>query len=326
MLDTHQLLILAEVARYGSYTAAAKALGYSQPAISYQMRLLERAARAPLAMRAGRGIVLTEAGRRLADHAEIVLTALAAAESELRAMSEQRADTVRLGAFRSSCATLVPRLLDRLARSTSDGDADPAPQLVVQQVEPPEAAQLLRSGKIEVGLLCDWSNEGTADAERGLRRVSLMTDRRCVVVPADHWLARETSGGDEVDFADLADEPWVMETVRDRFLAACAAARFEPRLVATADDHVTIQNLVTSGVGITLMNELAISAHLDSRLRVRPLANWPQRRIYALASPEVLREAPVAHTVRELRTAARTLRGRLRSAPIGVQRPGLQAA
>ncbi|MEU4645374.1 LysR family transcriptional regulator [Micromonospora sp. NPDC023814] len=326
MLDAHQLFILAEVARCGSYTAAAKALGYSQPAISYQMRLLERATRAPLVMRAGRGIVLTEVGRRLADHADIVRAALVAAESEIRELSEQRADTVRLGAFQSSCATLVPALLDRLARTAPDDGARPAPQLVVHQVEPPEAAQLLRSGKIDVGLLCDWTNEGTADAERGLRRVSLMTDRRCVVVPADHWLARGTSDTDEVDFADLADEPWVMETVRDRFLAACAGARFTPRLVATADDHVTIQNLVTSGVGITLMNELAISAHLDSRLRVRQLANWPQRRIYALVSPEVLREAPVAHTLRELRSTARTLRRRWRSLPVGTGRPGGQAA
>ena len=96
--------------------------------------------------------------------------------------------------------------------------------------------------------------------------------------------------------------------------------------VLSSANHVTIQNLVTSGVGITLMNELAISAHLDRRLRVRPLANWPQRRIYALVSPEVLREAPVAHTLRELRSAACTLRRRWRSLPVGTDRPGGQAA
>jgi DNA-binding transcriptional LysR family regulator len=317
VFDARQLHVLTEVARCGSYTAAAKALGYTQPAISYQMRLLERAARAPLVIRAGRGIVLTEAGRRLAAHAEIVLAALAAAEAEISALAGQQSGRVRLGAFRSSAATLVPALLDRLARATSD--AGQQTQVVVRQVEPPEATRLLLAGELEAGLLCDWANEKTADAERAMHRIPLMTDRRCVVLPVAHRLARATAAGDEVDFADLAGEPWVMETVRDRFLAACAAARFEPRIVATADDHVTIQNLVVSGVGITLMNELAISTHLDARLCARPLANWPHRRIYVLLWPDVLRDPAVSRVVKELRQAARAVRQRLQSTVVGPQ-------
>ena len=65
MYDPRQLQVLTEVARTGSYTAAAEALGYTQPAVSYQMRTLERSVGAPLTTRQGRGIRLTAAGQAL---------------------------------------------------------------------------------------------------------------------------------------------------------------------------------------------------------------------------------------------------------------------
>ncbi|MET8281181.1 LysR family transcriptional regulator [Micromonospora sp. NPDC005174] len=301
MFDARQLLTLTQVARTGSYTAAASALGYTQPAVSYQMRQLERAAGTPLVVHADRTIRLTEAGRRLAGHADVVLAALSAAEADIAALNADTGTVIRLAAFQSSCSTLVPVMLDLLA-----GQGTPT-KVVVQQLEPAEATPLVVRNEVDLAVMCDWTNEAASPDERKLRRISLMSDRRCVLLPRGHPLADQP----EIDFADLSQESWVMESVRDRFTAACEAAGFEPRIAVTASDIVAIQNLVAVGVGITLMNELAIATHLDPRLKAVPLMNWPRRRIYISMSVRRAQSTAVEAVVTALRGAAQHVQAQL---------------
>src|ERR671911_1565246 len=87
MFDVKQLRVLRAVAEHGSFSAAADALSYTQPAVSQQIAALEKRAGATLVDRTSRGVRLTEAGRALVDHAEVVLARLAAAEAELEAMA-----------------------------------------------------------------------------------------------------------------------------------------------------------------------------------------------------------------------------------------------
>lgn len=296
MFDRLQLLVLTHVARTGSYSAAARSLGYTQPAVSYQMRRLEHAATTPLVIRAGRGIHLTNAGRRLAAHAETVLAALNAAEQEIIALSSQERGLVRLAAFQSACAAIVAHLPAVLAESPANV------QLAIHQLEPPEAAEQITSGTVDIGLLCDWDNEPVAYGEQPFSRHLLLMDRRCVLFPLTHPLARATG---EVNFADLRDESWVMETARDRFAAACAAAGFQPRIAGTVDDNITIQSMVAGGAGIALVNELGLLPYLDRRLAARPLADWPRRRVYASTWPQMGRVPAIATVLEALLQAAR---------------------
>jgi DNA-binding transcriptional LysR family regulator len=301
MFDARQLLTLAQVARTGSYTAAASALGYTQPAVSYQMRQLERAAGTPLVVHTGRTVRLTEAGRRLAGHADVVLAALSAAEADIAAFSADTGTMVRLAAFQSSCSTLVPVMLDLLA-----GQGTPT-KVVVRQLEPSEAVPLVVSNEVDLAVMCDWTNEAASSVEQKLSRIPLLSDRRCVLLPRGHPLADQP----EINFADLSQESWVMESVRDRFTAACEAAGFRPRIAVTASDNVAIQNLVATGAGITLMNELAIATHLDHRLEAVPLKNWPRRRIYVSMSAKTVRSTAVKAVVTALRDAAQHVQGQL---------------
>ena len=71
-MDPRRLLVFREVARTGSLGGAARALGWTQPAVSQHVRRLEADAGTPLVVRAGRGVTLTEAGRVLLRHAEAV--------------------------------------------------------------------------------------------------------------------------------------------------------------------------------------------------------------------------------------------------------------
>ena len=120
------------IAEAGTFTAAAHSLGYTQPAVSQMVRRLEERTGTVLVERAGRAVRLTEAGELLARHATGILEALEQAESDLSAIAGLQSGRVRLMAFPSSSATLVPRALAALRRDH--------PHLTVQftEAEPPE--------------------------------------------------------------------------------------------------------------------------------------------------------------------------------------------
>ncbi|GHB68460.1 LysR family transcriptional regulator [Streptomyces viridiviolaceus] len=305
MLDVHQLKVLTEVARTGSYTAAASSLGYTQPAVSYQMRRLQQAVGTPLVTRVGRGLQLTETGRALVQHADAIFSMLRAVDQEISSLVARGGGLVRIVAFQSSCVTIVPELIARLRQG------HPGVRVTVVQAEPVEARHLIRTGEADLGLLCNWENEDLPDGEATMRRVELMTDRRCVLMTEDDPLAAQ----DTVDLAELAGRDWVMESFRDRFLAACTNLGFEPRIAATVDDVSAIQALVASGLGISLISEMALSAHLAPGLVHRPLRRWPRRRTYALLWPDMAAVPAVATVLQEIRTIACALHDRVGGPP-----------
>src|SRR5919108_4591837 len=108
MLDVRRLRVLREVAAQGSFSAAAEALSYTQSAVSQQIAALEREAGTTLVDRGARGIRLTDAGEALVRHADAILARLAEAEAELEAIAGLRGGRLRLAAFESAAATLMP--------------------------------------------------------------------------------------------------------------------------------------------------------------------------------------------------------------------------
>src|SRR5919107_4801269 len=99
MLDLKRLRVLREVATKGSFSAAADSLAYTQSAISQQIAALEREAGTVLVVRNARGVHLTEAGRALVRHADVILARLADAEAELDAIAGVRGGRLRLASF-----------------------------------------------------------------------------------------------------------------------------------------------------------------------------------------------------------------------------------
>src|SRR5829696_5972953 len=102
MLDVRRMQMLQAVARARSVSAAARALGYTQPAVSHHIARLEEEVGTALITRLGRGVRLTDAGRALVQHADAVLARLAAAEEDVAAIAGLRAGRVRLAAFPSA--------------------------------------------------------------------------------------------------------------------------------------------------------------------------------------------------------------------------------
>ena len=117
MLSLHQLRCFLTTYERGSLTAAADDLGYAQPSVSEQVRLLERSVGAPLFRRVGRGVVPTEAAEALRPHAERALRAADAGRQAVAAVSELTTGTIRFGIFGTARLYLGAQLVaDVLAR------------------------------------------------------------------------------------------------------------------------------------------------------------------------------------------------------------------
>ena len=114
-MDPRKVLVFRTVARAGSLSAAARELGWSQPAVSQQLAALEREVGVPLFVRSSRGVTPTEAGRLLLRRADAVAGELHMAGEELASLAELRGGRVRLVAFPSAAATVAPAALKLLA-------------------------------------------------------------------------------------------------------------------------------------------------------------------------------------------------------------------
>ena len=109
--SVHQLVLFRAVARYGGYTRAAEALDLSQPAVSQQVKTLERMLGLPLFVRSGRGIALTAVGEELLRHAEHVLALLADTDQIVAAIDGLRRGSVTIGTSADAGTSVVPPLL-----------------------------------------------------------------------------------------------------------------------------------------------------------------------------------------------------------------------
>jgi DNA-binding transcriptional LysR family regulator len=278
MLDVRRLRVLREVASHGSFSAAAEALSYTQSAVSQQIAALEREAGAQLVERSARGIKLTDPGRALVVHADAILARLADAEEELHAINGLRGGRLRIAAFPSACATLMP-----LAVATFR-QRHPGVDLSLCPADPDASLPLLRAGEVDVAVSVESTiGEPRTDAA-DLDCETLLDDPMYIMLPRDHPLA----GRARLKLSDLADEQWMIGTTANCpdtsiFLRACRVAGFEPRVAFSLDDYNAIQGFVAAGMGVSFIPDLALlNVRDDLVIRSFGTGRPPFRRIVAL--------------------------------------------
>lgn len=281
MIEARHLRVLRAVARTGSFSAAARELGYTQPAVSQQMKALEKSVGTPLVVRVGRGVQLSEAGEVLVRHAAGILAGLTAAEEELAAIAGLRSGRVRLVSFPTASSTLVPAAVAEVRA------AEPGIRVSLTEAEPAEAAAMLRGGDCEVALAFRYPAHSAADWA-GLVVRPLLADRLVGVVPAGHRLA----GRGPLALAELADEQWIAgcPQCRGHLVELCERAGFSPRIDFATDDYPAVFGLVRAGLGVAVLPELALSSVRPEGVSVLPLASGVLREVVALTLPDL---APV---------------------------------
>jgi DNA-binding transcriptional LysR family regulator len=245
------LKVLREVAARGSFTAAAQGLGYTQSAISRQVAGLEEAAGTPLFERTARGVRLTSAGDVLLQRAGTVLDEVGAARQELVGMAEPATGPLRVGAFPTAVAALVPRAMAAL-RTRQSGV-----RISLREGGTPTQLKRLSSGSLDVAVI-GFLPGGEATRDRRISLEPLIDDPLLLAVGPQHPLARRRA----VDLDDLAGESWIAASTdaSDTMIGAWQWADWRPRVDLIAKEWTAKLGLVAAGLGVTLVPGLAAAA------------------------------------------------------------------
>ncbi|MFE1801750.1 LysR family transcriptional regulator [Streptomyces sp. NPDC059517] len=305
MIEARHLRVLRAVSATGSFSAAGRELGCTQPAVSQQMKALEASVGTPLLIRTGREMRLTQAGEALVRHAAGIIAGLTAAEEEVAAIAGLRAGRVRLVSFPSGSSTLVPTALAALRA------AHPGTRVSLEEAEPPRSVEMLREGDCDVTLAFRY--EGAAGVPGAVGAAGpdewddlvirpLLTDRLVGLVPEGHRLARAGT----VAIGDLADEPWIAGCPRCRaqLVEVCESAGFTPRIDFATDDYPAVVGLVGAGLGVAVLPELAIESVRPKGARTVTVEPAVRREIVALTLPDLAQVPAVAATLDQLARAA----------------------
>lgn len=278
----------------GSFSAAARELGCTQPAVSQQMKALESSAGTTLLIRTGREMRLTQAGEALVRHASGILAGLTAAEEEVAAIAGLRAGRVRLVSFPSGSSTLVPGALAALRA------AHPGTRVSLVEAEPPRSVEMLRDGDCDIALAFRYGTQGAEWEDLVVR--PLLTDRLIGLVPERHPLADR----DEVGIGELAGEPWIAGCPRCRrqLVEVCEASGFTPRIDFATDDYPAVIGLVGAGLGVAVLPALAIESVRPRGARTVTVEPAIEREIVALTLPDLAQVPAVAATLDQLSLAA----------------------
>jgi DNA-binding transcriptional LysR family regulator len=299
MLSARRLAILQAVAAHGSFSAAADALDYTQSAVSQHVATLERETGATLIERTARPVKLTDAGAQLLEDATPALEHLRRAERRLRDLTELRAGRVRLGAFPTANARLVPPALAAFR------EAHPDVKVELVEAEPSAMVSALRAGAVDLAVVYT-----VADREHPFRRPialrQLVDDALVAVLPPQHRLARRRA----IRLSELADQEWVApkppNDFRVLFDELCADAGFEPRIAIETSDPGVGLTLARAGIGAVLMPALALDTR-DPTISRLPVHGIPPARTICAATVSGRRHPALGALEDALATAARSL-------------------
>lgn len=314
MIDVRRLRVLREVANLGSIAAAATELSYTASAVSQQIATLEREVGVALVERGPRSITLTDAGRALASHADVILARLEIAEMEVREVAGLRGGQLRLATFRTAGETIMAEAMTEFHRR------HPQVSLSLLEGEPEDYLPAVRRGELDLVLSFEYDRVPAPDTE-ATEQVLLLDDPIGVALPAHHPAASAPL----VRISDLAEDAWVASTPRSSVHLftrnICLAAGFDPQVNFETDDYHVAQALVATGVGVAFLPQLSVrTAHPD--VVYRPIApDPPSRRIFAVFRAGGLR-SPTTHAMVQL---LQTTSAAYAAAPQAVERSAASA-
>jgi molybdate transport repressor ModE-like protein len=241
------LRVLREVAQSGSFSAAARVLGYTQSAVSRQVAALEALAGRPLFERRRDGVALTPAGARLLARAVRVLDELDAAIRDA-AQPDAEAGPVRLGTFATATAGLLPAALASLPRDLV---------VSVREATTPALTRALRAGTLDLAVLAQTPPFRPPDAEAPALDLTTLAERELVIgVGARHPFA----GRRAVEVGELAGQVWVASRSEggESLLGVWPGLAERPDVRYVVRDWWAKLQLVAAGLAITTLAPVAL--------------------------------------------------------------------
>lgn len=278
-MELLELRYFVQVADLGSFSKASVKLGISQPALSRQIQKLEHELRTSLFYRHGRGVSLTQPGRKLYEVVRHLLGALAEIKEEIQDQSERLTGTVTLGLPPSICATLGAPLARRFHENYPDAT------LRIHEVFSGTLLEWVEGGRLDLAVLYD--------ARRGRSMLSspLLVENLMLIQSARHAAGGSAAGdGGPVPVATLGSMTLVLpgpeNGLRRVVDAAARRADIDLRVEMEIDSVTAIKHLVEEGIGSTILPFGAVHREvMQERLIAREIESKDMHAMLVTATP-----------------------------------------
>lgn len=244
-MELRHLRAFAALSEHRHFGRAAQSLNTAQPALSQQIKQLERELGLPLFSRSTRRVEITEAGTRFAGHAERVLTGVDEAVRDMNRWSQGVVGRVAVGFVGTATYDVLPQLAREVRHQLPEVELDVRGELLS-----PDLVRGLVDSTYDLAVLRPDSARGVELALTPLRSEALLA-----ALPGDHPHAHRAT----IDLAELAGDPFVTHpsgqrsSIHASVLNACAAAGFSPRVVLEAAETATLMVFVAAGLGVALV-------------------------------------------------------------------------
>ncbi|HKO18193.1 MAG TPA: LysR substrate-binding domain-containing protein [Acidobacteriaceae bacterium] len=245
-MEFHQLRYVCAVAETSSFSRAAERCQIAQPSLSQQVLKLEEDLGARLFDRLGRSVRLTEAGRAFVPYARSILEQTEAARSSVADKKADIRGSVVVGIIPTIAPYLMPRYAAGFAKKFPDA------KLRILEKTTPVLVEGLRDLSIDLAILA------LPLRHKDLECFPLCTEPLFAVLPKEHPRAAAKS----LSLKELRGESFVMlrdgHCLRDLSIATCTHARITPNIAFESDQISSLLGMVSAGVGVALVPEMAI--------------------------------------------------------------------
>lgn len=269
-LEVRHFITLRAVVDEGSFSAAARRLGYAQATVSHQIALLEqRVGHRVLERRSGPGSSpeLTEAGAILLSHGQEILRHLALAEANVTALTDSSPPPLRVGFFQSVGSGFLPSVLRSL------GGFDPAASIeLIQESESETLMTMLSRGELDVAL----TDELAGESDIAFR--PLFSDPWVLLSRRDQFGSKARIGLAALDGEAIMTFTERCSGVR-KFERSLEASQLRPHIVVRSDDPALLEELVLAGRGSALLPRIALSRERHPSTSVYEIDSLPTRTI-----------------------------------------------
>lgn len=238
--------VLAEQLHFGR---AATRLHISQPALSKRIRSLEDKVGGPLLVRNRRGVALTSAGTMFYKEARRIIRDVEVAFEAVRGATSGELGKLRLGVGMSTVHSLVPRALLKFRESS------PGVEIEIADMSTPSQIEALIAGRLDVGFV-------RLPVKHPLLTVQKVLTERLTIATSDKFTGPVTMQGIQEQPFILIDRG-VSATYHDHCISLCDRSGFTPRIVYEPNDMFTILNLVSAGIGVSLVPRAARAMHVS---------------------------------------------------------------
>jgi DNA-binding transcriptional LysR family regulator len=293
-MTVNQLECFRAVARRRHFAKGAAALGKTQPALSVQIQRLEEDLGITLLERTGKQVILTPAGEVLLPYAEKVLADIDEARVKMQEVKGGALGVIRIGVIPTVAAHFLPSVIAEFKARFPKVTI-----LLREESRTPQLVTLLNNSEIDICLGLELVNP------KGLRSMKLLTEEICIVVSPQHMLAAYST----LPLGRLRKEKFILyktatHNMREITLKYCRSAGFEPEVAFESEQAETIQNLVASNLGVTLLPYMLLRDAEGPRIKmihIEPptprrtiVATWRAGRYLSVSSRQFLQCAEIA--------------------------------